>query len=61
MKYKVTEEYTDPFCPSGDNDSVIRSEVIEADSHLEAEKLYKSRHHVDMNNTFLATPQSDQT
>jgi hypothetical protein len=51
MKYKITEWYIDCMNASGENDEVVRSETIEADSEREAQELYEARHSVGMNNS----------
>lgn len=56
MKYTVVEWYEDCLCPSGDNDYVVKSEVIEANSANEAERVYKSRYEVDRNNVLRTQP-----
>jgi len=54
MRYQVTEEYIDCLCPSGENDTSVNHEVIEANSEREAIEIYKRNHTIDMNNQVRA-------
>lgn len=51
----VSEWYVDAFCPSGDNDYVVRFENIRAHSEREAERIYRLRHDVHVNNELRTT------
>lgn len=54
MKYQVTEWYIDCMDPSGENDEVVRTRVVEAIDEVEARELYEQQYGIGMNNVLRA-------